>query len=130
MIVLERVFVQMSDRRFLKCSVGKTDKGASCLNQFHPERIGQVYNYRLGDKVLVSFDPDSINTVESGLNHCNLSLKKTKQRTPPSPPKKIKLKFQISQVEFFSIKALDDYHYAKSNILQINIKILFYKSMN
>lgn len=50
MIVLERVFVQMSDRRFLKCSVGKTDKGASCLNQFHPERIGQVYNYRLGDK--------------------------------------------------------------------------------
>lgn len=52
------------------------------------------------DKVLVSFDPDSINTVESGLNHCNLSLKK-KQRTSPTPPKKIRFKFQISQVEFF-----------------------------
>lgn len=51
------------------------------------------------DKVLVSSDPDSINTVESGLNHCYLSLKKTKNT--PLPPKKIKLKFQISQVEFF-----------------------------
>lgn len=52
------------------------------------------------DKVLVSFDPDSINTVESGLNHCNLSLKKN-QRTSPTPQKKIRFKFQISQVEFF-----------------------------
>lgn len=53
------------------------------------------------DKVLVSFDPDSINTVESGLNHCYLSLKKTKN-TPP--PKKIKL--NISQVEFFFNKSI------------------------
>lgn len=39
------------------------------------------------DKVLVSSDPDSINTVESGLNHCNLSLKKNKEHPPP-PQKK------------------------------------------
>lgn len=39
------------------------------------------------DKVLVSFDPDSINTVESGLNHCYLSLKKQNKEHPP-PPKK------------------------------------------
>lgn len=52
------------------------------------DRTGLQLQTSRQDKVLVSFNPDSINTVESGLNHCYLSLKKTKQRTPPSPPKK------------------------------------------
>lgn len=40
------------------------------------------------DKVLVSSDPDSINTVESGLNHCYLSLKKKNKEHITPPPKK------------------------------------------
>lgn len=37
------------------------------------DRTGLQLQTSRQDKVLVSFDPDSINTVESGLNHCYLS---------------------------------------------------------